>query len=242
MRHTHFLPARPASAEHILEVLRDGHRQQLRYDPEAEPDVELSMESTVADWRYACDLVGWRKLGHALNADFGIVASDAEWRAVLEPARERRLRGVCEFIAARAVLPTLQPFPVCGKECASAGAFLIVRSLLGQAGASLPDIRPSTPTSEYFRRSRDVFLVDVVKLAPGILPPVRIHTPWYDRAIWLILLGIVAGVLSAWLRIPYLPLTALAVVLAAYASTWILARQMPARVEFGLPSRERTGG
>ena len=59
----------PATAEYVLDVIRDSHRQQSQIDAEADPDVDLTFETTVAEWRDACDLIGWQGLGQALDAD-----------------------------------------------------------------------------------------------------------------------------------------------------------------------------
>jgi hypothetical protein len=52
----------PATAEYVLAVLRDMHRQQCQFDPEAELGISLNFESTVDDWLAACDLLSTRKL------------------------------------------------------------------------------------------------------------------------------------------------------------------------------------
>ena len=84
----------PASPEYVLAVLRDMHRQQCHHDPEADARAVLSFDTSVAEWRDAGDLLGWRKLGRAYNQLWGIACSDDDWRAVLELAAQRRLADV----------------------------------------------------------------------------------------------------------------------------------------------------
>jgi hypothetical protein len=79
------IEAVPASPDYVLEVLRDSHRHQCSYDPEADPSVELSFGTRVAEWRNVCDLVGPKKLAEALNEIWGLAIAPAEWEAVLEP-------------------------------------------------------------------------------------------------------------------------------------------------------------
>jgi hypothetical protein len=224
----------PATPEYVLAVLRDMHRQQCQHDPEADPGVALSFDTTVAEWRDACDLLGWRELGHAYNQLWGITCTDAEWRAVLEPAGQRRLADVCRLIAARVARPVVRPSRLLGSTCAPAGAFLTIRSLLHEAGAPVGELAPSSPLAPYTRRFAEVFLGPVSRLAPGALPPVRIRTPVYDAAIWGLLAALVCVVIGACSAAHLL--TALGVVLfaSAYALTWYAARCMlPASVEFG---------
>src|SRR5262245_5858694 len=124
----------PATAEYVLTVLQDMHRQQCQYDPEAEPGVVLSFDTTVEQWQDACDLFGGKELGRAHNDFWGISISDDEWREVLEPASQKQLAGVCQLIATQAVRPVVRPARLLGGDCAPAGAFLTIRSLLHQAG------------------------------------------------------------------------------------------------------------
>lgn len=178
----------PASAEYVLEVLRDGHRQQCSYDPEADPSVELTFGTRVSEWRTACDLLGTRKLGEALNAAWELTLTPCEWRAVLEPSRSRTLREVCELIAARVQRPVVLSAGYCGASCRTAGAFLAIRLLLTRAGADRRAIRPSLPVAHLVRRFPEVFLGAVSRLAPGRLPTVVIRIPWYT--VVLALLGL----------------------------------------------------
>jgi hypothetical protein len=180
----------PATPEYVLAVLRDMHRQQCQHDPEVDSGALLSFNTTVAEWRDACDLIGWRELGHAYNQFWGIACKDHEWRAVLEPARQRRLADVCQLIAAYATRPVIRPSRMLGSTCAPAGAFLTIRSLLHEAGAPAGEIAPSTPLAPYTRRFGAVFLGPISRLAPGALPPVRIRTPVYDAAIWGVLVAV----------------------------------------------------
>lgn len=224
----------PATPEYILAVLRDMHRQQCQYDPEADPGAVLSFDTTVAEWRDACDLLEWRELGRAYNQLWDISCSDDDWRAVLEPAGQRRLADVCQLIAARAARPAIRPSRLLGSECASAGAFLTIRSQLHEAGAPAGEIAPSTPLAPYTRRFAEVFLGPVSRLAPGALPLVQIRTPVYDAAIWGMLAAIVCLLVGTCSGVPLLTVAGAVLFAACYAFTWYAARRLlPASVEFG---------
>jgi hypothetical protein len=224
----------PATPEYVLAVLQDMHRQQCQWDPEADRDFVLSMETTVEEWRTACALVEWKRLGRAHNENWAIRITDAEWRAVLEPADEKRLAEVCELIACRATRPVIRPARLFDCNCAPAGAFLTIRSLLHEAGEDAAnEIAPSTPLAPYFRRHTNVFLGPVSRLAPGALPPVRIHNPLYDAA----LLGSGVGLLTALIGAcvsPWLVAVGVFLFVLGWALTWYAARwRLPASVEFG---------
>ena len=113
---------KPATPEYVLAVLRDMHRQQCQHDPEADAHAVLSFDTTVAEWRDACDLLEWQQLGRGYNQFWGIACSDGESARVLEPPRFRRLADVCQLIASRAARPVIRPSRMSGSTCAPAGA------------------------------------------------------------------------------------------------------------------------
>jgi hypothetical protein len=169
-----------ASPEFIHATIADQYRLQCGYDPEAEPDLEISFETTVAEWRNACDLVGWEEVGRGLNEEYGINVHRDRWFSVLEPASQRRLRGVCELIASEAMVVVVRPASVLGGKCLKAGVFLTIRTLLAQAGADVGDVRPSTPVHRFLPRYLGVFVGPVSRLAPGSLPIVKIGNGTWD--------------------------------------------------------------
>lgn len=144
MRNTSFLPSRPMTRNDVLETIRDSYRFAQKLDPEAEPGYDLTFDTTIEDWRTACDLLPAKKLGRALNVWFGVHFSDVDWMATLEPAKTATLSGVCELVASEAKMPDVKEFPVFGTECLSAGVFLTIRTALAKEGIPAEDIRPST--------------------------------------------------------------------------------------------------
>ena len=141
---------------------------------------------------------------------------------------------VCQLIAARAARPAIRPSRLLGSECAPAGAFLTIRSLLHEAGAPAGEIAPSTPLAPYTRRFAEVFLGPVSRLAPGAPPRVRIRTPVYDAANWGILVAAVCLMVGACSGMYLLTFFGVVLFAAGYALTWYAARcLLPASVNFG---------
>ena len=224
----------PATPEYILAVIRDWHRQQCQLDPEAEPDVDLTSETTIAEWRSACDLVDWRQLGGALDREWKLGRRpDMAWRSVLEPARTRTLRGLCEFIAQGAARPTIEAVSILGSACLSAGAFMAIRSLLRDAGADVASLAPSTPLDEYARRHLDVFLGPISRLAPNAIPEVRMSTPWYDLSCYGCLLGLFI-VCFSWFISPLVAVAGIFLTLFSWIAIWVGSSLLfPSKVAFG---------
>lgn len=227
-----------ATPEYVLAVLVDEHRQQCELDPEADPDALLTFETTVEEWRDACDLLPWRALGRALDDDWHLGYSDSDWRSVLEPAKNRTLRDVCRFIADRATAAHVTPAKMMGQNCMSAGAFFAICSRLRNAGVDVSAISPSTPLADYTRKHTDVFLRSISRLAPNALPKVKIEHPWYDRCLMGIGLSLLLGFLSILLanwktEFLWLVATFVATGVVSYIGIWLAAKRPPKAVEFG---------
>lgn len=226
----------PATPDYVLAVLRDEHRQRCQFDPDADPRVVLSLDTTVREWRKACDLLKWwRDLGRALNAMWDVSCTDAEWYDVLEPAEERRLADVCRLIAARATRPTIRPAPLLGTTCASAGTFLTIRSLLHDSGAPAHEIAPSTPLAPYTREHPEVFLGPVSRLAPGALPPLRYRShPLQVASLWGMFVSFVGLAVGQYFVMYSLALAVVALFSSCIALHWYAAKRLlPASVAFG---------
>jgi hypothetical protein len=180
MRTSSFLPTRVATPSQILAVLQDIARHQAILDPEAD-GIELSMQTTVAQWRIACDLLPWRPLSVALERQFELDVSDSEWERALEPANQRTLEDVCVLISQHVRLPDLQPWPIAGTQSLSAGTFLVLRTLLHRAGVPTEELAPSTPLAPLLQSHPVQILTVAGLLAPGRLPTVTLSSSWWER-------------------------------------------------------------
>ena len=88
----------PATPEYVLAIFRDQHRQECSIEYDAEPQLELTFETTIAEWRFWCDVLDWRRLGRAIDTEWKLGLPEKKWRTVLKPARSRTLRDLCSFI------------------------------------------------------------------------------------------------------------------------------------------------
>lgn len=194
----------PADSEYVFAVLRDLHRFQTcgRRD--------LSLDTLVFDWELDSEFGGWKDIARGMNWFWGIDYSWNEWRSVLVPASDKRLRDVCDFIARKARRPIIQPLHLLGHECMPAGAFLAVRSSLQRAGLKTGHLTPSTPLADC--RYTLMMASQVSRLAPGMLPVPEVVHP-------LSVIGILGMVIG-------LPAAAVGIVLIAMAvaeGSWIAA-------------------
>lgn len=91
----------PLTPQAVLDRLAALHEQRCRESREAVPEVRLTFETCVSDWKFACGWSGLSTLylGRKMNEMWGLTCSLRAWKTVLEPARKRTLREVCALIA-----------------------------------------------------------------------------------------------------------------------------------------------
>src|SRR5262249_61758956 len=82
--------------------------------------------------------------------------------------------GLCHALARVAQLPLIEPLTVLGRPCPAAGAFLLIRRMLAEAGADVSRLRPSTPLIPYIWLWPEVFRWQLPRLAPGRGPAFRV--------------------------------------------------------------------
>jgi hypothetical protein len=212
----------------VLEIIKDSYFQQCQYDPEAEPDIELTVDSTIEDWRFACDLISWRPLGKAINEWFGIKCTEKEWREVLEPPENKTLSDVCNLISKHAERYAIKPFKICGSECLSAGIFISLKATLKDSGLPIEKIKPSTILKPFLISYFGEFSIAIEKLAPGILPPVKIEESFIQK-LWfrMLMLGILLGLINLFLSDSLLSLISISISVFA-----VLVRYLTYRLPF----------
>jgi len=160
------------SPEKVLAILVDEHRIASPLDPEMDPAAILTFDTTVAEWRDACDLLEWQTIADALNQVWGIKAEWNEWEAVLEPADQRTLRDVCGLISKYAQIQDLPDHAPLGGRCGAARAFLAIREILVSLGVPRAELQPSTLLAPYLDRFKEPLIYACMNLSPGKLPAI----------------------------------------------------------------------
>jgi hypothetical protein len=218
----------------VIAAIRDGYRFSEALDPESEPGVDLTMSSTVAEWRNACDLVGTRPLGRALNTWFGVNATDTEWRAVLEPPRRVTLGLVCALIVAKgATRPVARAIRLAGAECAAAAQFLAIRSLLAGKGLAGSTLRPSTSLGTLPATGFSALVTFMGRLAPGVMPVPKEVPSLAERITGAVLgVSLLALMFAGVVDVPWYPSACFVGVLTGIVGIHASVRYAPGRFEF----------
>lgn len=169
--HYRYLEQTSLTPEFILEYERDMYLYSCEYDPDAEWDMDLTLESTVDDWRLSRDLVEWKKLGRALNEQWHMTATDQEWKKVLKPFNKRTLKDVFTFIANHGKRYTTRPARLLGSNCQKAGIFLAIKELYASRGHDVSTLRPSSNIIPWLNRTNNI-IYDIHQITPNQLPMV----------------------------------------------------------------------
>jgi len=198
---------------------------------------ELTMESSIEVWMKEATFESWRHVGPCLANWFEFEHVKADWERLLRPAKERKLHGVCEYIAARSNVPVLKPVAVFGASDVKAGAFLTLKALLESHGADVGSLRPSTSLSEFATNGFPKLYSLLSRIHPGMTT--RLHAKFRGELclmlLAILLLGgtVACGVIGHTSEIRYYALGA--VLFGIYLLVWKLSerfQRLPKRVDF----------
>ena len=149
------------TAKEILEIFKEQHRLCSPLDPEADPWAEINEQMTIREWRWANDLLEWKKLSEFLNQEFRINIPVKTWYDTLEPAKERRLIDVCELISKNATKEYFKEKRLFGQPCLKAGVFLTIKRNLEKKGVNVSELKPSSSLSEYINKNFSPVLEEI---------------------------------------------------------------------------------
>jgi len=170
------------TAKEILEIFKEQHRLCSPLDPEADLWAEITAEMTVEEWRWANDLLGWKKLYKFLNQEFRIDIPEKIWYETLEPAKSKRLIDVCELISKNATKEYFQEKRLFGEPCLKASVFLTIKRNLEKKGVNVSDLRPSSSLTEYMDKNFSPVLEEIT--LTGTKPIDKIEMKRRKKGFW----------------------------------------------------------
>ncbi|TAJ14713.1 hypothetical protein DMA11_04045 [Marinilabiliaceae bacterium JC017] len=164
---------RKLTPKEVFFIFKEEHRLCSQFDCEAGPNVELTMDSSIKEWRYSMDLLPWRKLGNYLNEEFEIDISKNEWKSVLEPSRTKKLGDVCRLISKHAQIEIIKPIKIFGKDCLSASLFKTIKINLTRRGVDTSELKPSSLIEPYLKNYFGELIEQINKNYTGVIPELK---------------------------------------------------------------------
>lgn len=188
------LPRRRLSRDDVLALIRDVWRLPRKIDADADLILEIRPDMTIAEFRRMIgrhtQTFDWRDMARWFEGFTGASCGTNAWSSVLLPESKRTLGGVLDLLAEHAVGPAMprerdgQPLPWVER------AFESLKSALRDRGANVDDLTLSQRLNPIIDRAPIVFQYDLIRLAPGRLPPLR------TRHRFIILIGILIALVA----------------------------------------------
>ena len=172
---------RNITAEEVFFIFKEEHRICSHFDPEADPTVVLTMDSSIEDWRYSMDLLKWEKLSQYLNEEFEIQPNKEEWVEALCPVKEKTMRNVCELISYHARLEVIKPIKLFGKQCLSASLFRSIEKNLSKRGVDTSNLKPSSKIEPFLKSNFGEFIEQINKNFTGVIPEIKMGKTKLDK-------------------------------------------------------------
>lgn len=162
-----------ADPTEILSVLCDDYRHRVVLEPDVLPDLALSGDTTIAEWRDHCLLDEAQQLGRSLEKRFFLGSVVEDWSKVLEPAEDRTVGDLCDFLSGNGAkflkFPSARLF---GQACKTAGVFRVVAAELVRKESFV--VRPGDPIRSLPENVAWELLGMASLAIPGVVPTPRV--------------------------------------------------------------------
>ena len=179
---------RNITPEEVFFIFKEEHRICSHFDPEADPTVILTMDSSVEIWRRSMDLLEWEKLSQYLNEEFEIQPNKEKWQKALCPEKRKTIQDVCNLISQHAKIEVIKPIKLFGKQCLSASLFKSIKKNLSKRGVDTSNLKPSSKIEPFLKSNFGEFIEQINKNFTGIIPEIRMKRTKLDKLIgysWL---------------------------------------------------------
>lgn len=156
------------SPEEVLKILVEQHRLCAELTMGI-PEMKITGDMFINDWRRASDLREWKSLSEYLNKAWKVNISETEWKDVFEPQTKRKLIGLCELLSKYATKREYGKHKIMGMECLSAGLFLEIKSGLASRGVDIKNLRPSSKIEDYLTDYLSEVLEEVTQIGIPVI-------------------------------------------------------------------------
>jgi hypothetical protein len=225
-------PARPMSADEVLQVMIDVWRQREGIDPNVQYVVPITRRVNV---ERAANLMGlprladdWIDIATMLRDLFRVEIDKERWRAAIEPKKHKLLGPVCDLIAEHARAPLIERRFESVALNWQAAAFRSILLILSDAGVDVHGLTPRSKLAKLLPSYSGVFTHVVSRLAPGRMPALRVINHSFRASIAVLAAGAVAHIAGHVLPLTFLPALG-SVLLLAGAAGVPLSSTLPAK-------------
>jgi hypothetical protein len=188
------------SKNDILQMLISQYQFAIEFDPVVNKGMDFNYESSIFDWRDACDLIEPKKLAKVYHQSFKLNRPISELENILTDENNRTVSDFCEYIAKHAERQKIEPISLLGQNCQTASIFRTLKQNLSNNGADTRDIKPSSEINLFFMKYGGLLVDEVNKIAPGTMSEFDFKQNWISRiGRNLLFVGILAMILIWWI-------------------------------------------
>ena len=172
----------------------------IEFDPVVNKGMDFNYESSIFDWRDACDLIEPKKLAKVYHQSFNLNRPISELEDILIDENNRTVSDFCEYISKHAERQKIEPIRLLGQKCQTASIFRTLKQNLSNNGADTNDIKPSSEINPFFMKYGGLLVDEVNKIAPGTMSEFDYKSNWISRIgrniMWV---GILLMILIWWI-------------------------------------------
>lgn len=188
------------SKNDILQMLISQYQFAIEFDPVVNKGMDFNYESSIFDWRDACDLIEPKKLAKVYHKSFKLNRPISEFENILTDENNRTVSDFCEYIAKHAERQKIETIRLLGQNCQTASIFRTLKQNLSNNGADTRNIKPSSEINPFFMKYGGLLVDEVNKIAPGTISEFDFKQNWMSRiGRNIMFVGILAMILIWWL-------------------------------------------
>ncbi|WP_111542110.1 hypothetical protein [Mesonia algae] len=188
------------SKNDILKMLISQYQFAIEFDPVVIKGMDFNYESSIFDWRDACDLIEPKKLAKVYHQSFNLKRPISELEDILIDENNRTVSDFCEYISEHAERQKIEPIRLLGQNCQTASIFKTLKQNLSNNGADTNNIKPSSEINPFFMKYGGLLVDEVNKIAPGTISEFDYKSNWISRIGRIIMwTGILLMILIWWI-------------------------------------------
>tara|TARA_R110000868_G_scaffold246994_1_gene503500 strand:- start:44 stop:778 length:735 start_codon:yes stop_codon:yes gene_type:complete len=157
------------SKDDILQMLISQYQFAIEFDPVVVKGMDFDYDSSIFDWRDACDLIAPKKLAKVYHQSFKLNRPISELENILMDENNRTVSDFCEYISLHAKRENIEPIKLLGQNCQTASIFRTLKQNLTEKGADTSELKPSSEINPFFLKYGGLLIDEVNRIAPGTM-------------------------------------------------------------------------
>jgi len=150
-------------------MLYSQYQFAIEFDPVVNKGMDFNYESSIFDWRDACDLIEPKKLAKVYHQSFNLNRPISELEDILIDENNRTISDFCEYISEHAERQKIEPIRLLGQNCQTASIFRTLKQSLSEKGADTSNLKPSSEINPFFLKYGGILFDEVNRIAPGTM-------------------------------------------------------------------------